>query len=132
MPWRVRLSCRRRQLAEVRVSATQVFCGHHTFSFDQVYGGGGHSPSRLYRDCVEPLVQGIFNGYNATVLAYGQTGSGKTYTMGSHFSPPEKPKGVIPDVLGSMFGRIFSETETEFSLRVGFIEIHKVRHALFE
>ena len=77
-------------------------------------------------------MQGIFNGYNATVLAYGQTGSGKTYTMGSHFSPPEKPKGVIPDVLGSMFGRIFSETETEFSLRVGFIEIHKVRHVLFE
>ena len=79
---------------------------------------------------MEPLVQGIFNGYNATVLAYGQTGSGKTYTMGSHFSPPEKPKGVIPDVLGSMFGRIFSETETEFSLRVGFIEIHKVCQAL--
>jgi excinuclease UvrABC helicase subunit UvrB len=106
----------------------QVFCGHHTFSFDQVYGGGGSSPSRLYRDCVEPLVQGIFNGYNATVLAYGQTGSGKTYTMGSHFSPPEMPKGVIPDVLASMFSRIFSETETQFSLRVGFIEIHKVLH----
>ena len=32
---------------------------------------------------VKPLIQKIFNGYNATVLAYGQTGSGKTFTMGT-------------------------------------------------
>lgn len=37
----------------------------------------------VYSRCVAPLVDGFFNGYNATVMAYGQTGSGKTFTMGS-------------------------------------------------
>lgn len=27
----------------------------------------------MYKTCVEPLVRGIFDGYNATVFAYGQT-----------------------------------------------------------
>jgi hypothetical protein len=88
-------------------------------------------PSKLFNDCVEPLVQGVFNGYNATVLAYGQTGSGKTFTMGSQFVPHERPKGVIPDVLDSMFNRIFSTPDTTFTLRVGFIEIHKVHAPLW-
>ena len=29
---------------------------------------------QVYRECVAPLVEGCFDGYNATVLAYGQTG----------------------------------------------------------
>jgi kinesin family protein 4/21/27 len=39
----------------------------------------------IFEECVAPLVDGLFQGYNATVLAYGQTGSGKTYTMGTRF-----------------------------------------------
>jgi kinesin family protein 4/21/27 len=114
------------QKYDIRVFHAQVCCGHHTFNFDQVYGGGGVSPSRLYPDCIEPLVQGVFNGYNATVFAYGQTGSGKTYTMGSEFTPHEPPRGVIPDCLSTMFAKIAEEQDTSFTLRVGFIEIHKV------
>jgi hypothetical protein len=110
----------------MKESLLQVCCGHHTFSFDQVYGGGGMPPSRLYMDCVEPLVQGVFNGYNATIFAYGQTGSGKTYTMGSQFTPNEPPKGVIPNALATMFSKIEAAKDTAFTLRVGFIEIHKV------
>jgi Kinesin motor domain len=104
-----------------------VCCGHHTFSFDKVYGGGGLDPGALYRDCVEPLVAGVFAGYNATIFAYGQTGSGKTYTMGSQFTPSEPPRGVIPDALDSMFAKIDAARDTAFRLRVGFIEIHKAR-----
>ena len=37
----------------------------------------------VYRKCVSSLLEGCFEGYNATVVAYGQTGSGKTYTMGT-------------------------------------------------
>jgi Kinesin motor domain len=109
----------------------QVCCGHHTFSFDQVFGGGGHTPAKLYGDCVEPLVQGIFGGYNATIFAYGQTGSGKTFTMGSHYSPPQPARGVIPDALESMFAKIDAAKDTAFRMRVGFIEIHKVCPAAF-
>ena len=44
----------------------------HQFTFDYVYGGDhGRPPSELYGQCVKPLVEGLFRGYNATVLAYG-------------------------------------------------------------
>lgn len=36
----------------------------------------------VYTDCVQPLIESFFHGFNATVFAYGQTGSGKTYTIG--------------------------------------------------
>jgi kinesin family protein 4/21/27 len=50
----------------------QICVGQHTFTYDNVYGsGGGDDATNLYPDCVEPLVEGLFKGYNATVFAYG-------------------------------------------------------------
>lgn len=50
----------------------QICVGQHTFTYDNVYGsGGGDDAANLYPDCVEPLVEGLFKGYNATVFAYG-------------------------------------------------------------
>ena len=46
--------------------------GPHSFTFDHVYGGGGASPDLLYEQCIQPLVAGLFSGFNATCLAYGQ------------------------------------------------------------
>ena len=54
----------------------QVFSGTNSFTYDHVFGGGGVPEEDLYNNCVEPLVQGLFKGYNATTFAYGQTGSG--------------------------------------------------------
>ena len=34
----------------------------------------------LFNDSVKFLLDGVVNGYNATVFAYGATGAGKTYT----------------------------------------------------
>ena len=51
----------------------QVVLGQHTFTYDNVYGsGGGYDAANLYPDCVQPLVDGLFKGYNATVFAYGE------------------------------------------------------------
>lgn len=50
----------------------QVLIGSHSFTFDHVYGSTGSSPSSMYEECVTPLVDALFEGYNATVLAYGQ------------------------------------------------------------
>jgi hypothetical protein len=44
---------------------------------------GGAPGGHLYGQCVSPLVDSVFNGFNATCFAYGQTGSGKSYTMGT-------------------------------------------------
>ena len=60
------------------------------------------------------------------VFAYGQTGSGKTYTMGSAFTPGGNTQGVIPKVMDSIFERITCSKDAEYTVRVGFVEIHKV------
>lgn len=50
----------------------QVQIGSHSFTFDRVYGSSGSPSSAMFEECVSPLVDGLFQGYNATVLAYGQ------------------------------------------------------------
>lgn len=50
----------------------QIKIGPHSFTFDHVYGSSGAPSSAMFEDCISPLIHGLFQGYNATVLAYGQ------------------------------------------------------------
>ncbi|XP_054788474.1 kinesin-like protein KIN-4C isoform X2 [Prosopis cineraria] len=103
----------------------QVQIGSHAFTYDYVYHGS-KSPSTVYDDCVAPLVDALFHGYNATVLAYGQTGSGKTYTMGTNYTGEGSNGGIIPKVMENIFKRVEAvQASTEFLIRVSFIEIFK-------
>ncbi|TYI97338.1 hypothetical protein E1A91_D01G137100v1 [Gossypium mustelinum] len=102
----------------------QVQIGTHSFTFDHVYGSTS-SPSWMFEECIVPLVDGLFLGYNATVLAYGQTGSGKTYTMGTGFKDGSQT-GIIPQVMNALFSKIENlKHQIEFQLHVSFIEILK-------
>ena len=53
--------------------------------------------------------------------------AGKTYTMGSAF--PQDPnceyRGVIPQAMEAIFQKINETGNSEFTVRVGFVEIHK-------
>ncbi|KAG4944573.1 hypothetical protein JHK85_049219 [Glycine max] len=103
----------------------QVQIGAHSFTFDHVYGSTGSPSSAMFDECVVSLVDGLFQGYNATVLAYGQTGSGKTYTMGTGFKDGCQ-EGIIPLVMSSLFNKIDTlKHQIEFQLHVSFIEILK-------
>ncbi|CAL1410691.1 unnamed protein product [Linum trigynum] len=103
----------------------QVQIGTHSFTFDHVYGSSGSPSTAMFEECVAPLVDGLFQGYNATVLAYGQTGSGKTYTMGTGFKESYQA-GIVPQVMSVLFGKIETlKHQTEFQLHVSFIEILK-------
>ncbi|XP_028802081.1 kinesin-like protein KIN-4C [Neltuma alba] len=103
----------------------QVQIGSHAFTYDYVYRSS-QSPSTIYEDCVAPLVDALFHGYNATVLAYGQTGSGKTYTMGTNYTGEGSNCGIIPRVMENIFKRVeAAQHSTEFLIRVSFIEIFK-------
>ncbi|XP_071686695.1 kinesin-like protein KIN-4A [Rutidosis leptorrhynchoides] len=103
----------------------QVQLGTHSFTFDHVYGSSGSPSSAMFEDCVSPLVDGLFQGYNATVLAYGQTGSGKTYTMGTGFKDGCQT-GLIPQAMHALFNKIESlQNQIEFQLNVSYIEILK-------
>ncbi|KAH9621896.1 hypothetical protein KSS87_019085 [Heliosperma pusillum] len=104
----------------------QVQIGSHAFTFDYVFGNGAFPSGRIFDECVAPLIDGLFKGYNGTVLAYGQTGSGKTYTMGTNYSGDGNSSGIIPQVMHTIFSRVESmKASSEFLIRVSFIEIFK-------
>ncbi|VAI16559.1 unnamed protein product [Triticum turgidum subsp. durum] len=102
-----------------------VQIGTHSFTFDHVYGSSGTPSTAMFDECVAPLVEGLFQGYNATVLAYGQTGSGKTYTMGTACKEGTHV-GIIPRAMAALFDKIEKlKNQVDFQLRVSFIEILK-------
>ncbi|OAY79180.1 Kinesin-like protein BC2, partial [Ananas comosus] len=104
----------------------QVQIGSYAFTYDHVYGSSGSPYSSLFEECVLPLVDALFSGYNATVLAYGQTGSGKTYTMGTNYTGESNSGGIIPLVIETIFKKVeMMKDSTEFLIRVSFIEIFK-------
>ena len=50
------------------------------YTFDRVFAPN-FTQENVFAYTMEPLIQAVIDGYNATVLAYGQTGSGKTHTI---------------------------------------------------
>ena len=104
-----------------------VIRNNKAFTYDYVFDHTSMQ-EQLYNQAVEPLLDGLFKGYNATVLAYGQTGSGKTYSMGTSFSlcssEDETTQGVIPRVIKRIFTEIDSRKDQyEFMLKVSFLEV---------
>ncbi|TMS39318.1 hypothetical protein L596_005866 [Steinernema carpocapsae] len=140
---RVRPLNARERLEQNRICATVHAEDHEIalgddrlFTFDQVFDLSCNQFS-IYNNCVHDLVQGLFDGYNATVLAYGQTGSGKTYTMGtaldavSNELTPET--GVIPRAIKQLFEEMLLRVEAskdkgipepKFNVLVQFVELY--------
>uniref|UniRef100_A0A8C3UJH1 Kinesin family member 21B n=1 Tax=Catharus ustulatus TaxID=91951 RepID=A0A8C3UJH1_CATUS len=90
---------------------------------------------RIYTTCMGKLIEGCFEGYNATVLAYGQTGAGKTYTMGTGFdmSISEEEQGIIPRAISHLFSGIEERKRAaqsqgvaapEFKVSAQFLELY--------
>ncbi|KAM8972094.1 kinesin-like protein KIF21A [Pelodytes ibericus] len=83
----------------------QVLLGKDkAFTFDHVFDIDSNQ-EEIYIQCTEKLIEGCFEGYNATVFAYGQTGSGKTYTMGTGFDVNllEEEQGIITRAVKHLF-----------------------------
>ena len=91
----------------------------------------------MYDDTSKDLVEGCFEGYNATVLAYGQTGSGKTYTMGTGFemggAKGSLSVGIIPRAIRHLFNGIQKRQDEakengtkvpEFKVSAQFMELY--------
>ncbi|KAI3720855.1 hypothetical protein L2E82_31854 [Cichorium intybus] len=49
-------------------SRCNLVVGTHSFTFNHVCGSSGSPSSPMFEDCVSPLVYGLFQGYNATVV----------------------------------------------------------------
>uniref|UniRef100_UPI0037E7B87F kinesin-like protein KIF27 n=1 Tax=Semicossyphus pulcher TaxID=241346 RepID=UPI0037E7B87F len=106
--------------------STQVMLGSEKlFSFDHAFGPTA-SQDEVYESCVQPLVESLVDGYNATVFCYGQTGSGKTYTLGGWSLDEEG--GIIDRVAQDVF-LLLGQKRTdsggvEAKVRVSYMELH--------
>ncbi|XP_048409691.1 kinesin-like protein KIF21A isoform X1 [Stegostoma tigrinum] len=113
----------------------QVVLGNDkAFTFDFVYDMDTQQ-EEIYMKCVEKLIDGCLEGYNATVLAYGQTGSGKTYTMGTGFDVniTEIEQGIIPRAVKHLYCGIEERKRVaierglpapEFKVNAQFLELY--------
>ncbi|MEE6508535.1 hypothetical protein FKM82_021704 [Ascaphus truei] len=105
----------------------QVIVGNEkSFTYDYVFDPSAEQ-EEVFNTAVAPLIKGLFEGYNATVLAYGQTGSGKTFSMGGAYSQDHSDElavGVIPRVIRSLFKEIEERPDWEFLLKVSYLEIY--------
>ncbi|CAD5124620.1 DgyrCDS12889 [Dimorphilus gyrociliatus] len=136
IPVKVALRCRplgQKEILEGCANCIDFACdepqvilgGHKSFTYD--YAFPAHmGQDTIYQEAVAPLVEGIFDGYNATVLAYGQTGSGKTHTMsGSDHSPVEENKeGVIQKVIYDLFEGFRERTDFNYTTKVTYLELY--------
>lgn len=104
------------------------------FTYDFVYDTAA-TQEEVYDDTVRPLIEGCFDGFNATVLAYGQTGSGKTFSMGTGFDVGIQPStvGIIPRAVRHLFDGIQTRLEEakennvtppEFKVSAQFMELY--------
>jgi len=102
-----------------------------TFQFDKVFGVQSKQ-IEVYRAVVEPLILQVMQGYNCTVFAYGQTGTGKTFTMEGGDGREEAgvtwendpTSGIIPRALAQVFDELRVQQDTEFTVRVSFLELY--------
>ncbi|XP_029018357.1 kinesin-like protein KIF21A isoform X2 [Betta splendens] len=104
------------------------------FTYDFVFDMDTQQDS-IYTHCTERLIDGCFEGYNATIFAYGQTGSGKTYTMGTGFDVNigEDELGIIPRAVNHLFRGIEERRQAateqgrpvpEFKINAQFLELY--------
>ena len=132
---RVCVRCRPLSLKEgrgkkcVALVRDRITVGDKVFTFDGVYGESS-TQEEVFNGSISGLVEGCFQGFNATVLAYGQTGSGKTHTMiGNALTGESDEEGVIPRAVRYIFHILHEKmksTEGKIvpSLHVSFIEIY--------
>uniref|UniRef100_A0A673CFF6 Kinesin-like protein KIF21A n=1 Tax=Sphaeramia orbicularis TaxID=375764 RepID=A0A673CFF6_9TELE len=104
------------------------------FTYDYVFDMDTQQDA-IYTHCTETLIEGCFEGYNATIFAYGQTGSGKTYTMGTGFDVNigEDELGIIPRAVNHLFRGIEERRQAateqgrpvpEFKINAQFLELY--------
>jgi kinesin family protein 18/19 len=115
---------------EVRTSVTSS--GQNTFAhgtrkprdiryaFDRVLDDTC-SQETVFEKTTKPLLDGILNGFNASVFAYGATGCGKTHTISGTAEDP----GLIFLTMRELYKRIEdSKDDFEVNVRLSYLEIY--------
>ena len=90
-----------------------------TYAFDFAFDKNC-SQYTVFENSTKFLIDGVVNGYNATVFAYGATGAGKTYTMLGNENNP----GIMPLTLRELFNKVNSFNDREYNLKFWYLEIY--------
>jgi len=90
------------------------------YAFDYAFDADA-GQKEIFESTTKFLVDGILEGYNATVFAYGATGAGKTYTMVGTENHP----GNMYLTLKELFVNIKQQKNNyNYDIRVSFLEIY--------
>jgi kinesin family protein 18/19 len=91
-----------------------------TYAFDFAFDKYS-TQLQLFENTTKFLIDGVVNGFNATVFAYGATGAGKTYTM---LGNDENP-GIMPNTLAELFKKVeMYSNEREYKIKLWYLEIY--------
>ncbi|KAL4486672.1 hypothetical protein ABPG72_022147 [Tetrahymena utriculariae] len=86
------------------------------YAFDETI-----SQTEIYEKTSKFLLDGVIEGFNATVFAYGATGAGKTYTMVGN---PDNP-GIMARTMNQLYYLIQENSnQNHFIVRVSYLEIY--------
>ena len=69
-----------------------------SMTFDYIFDEN-ETQENIFNSTTKFLIEGVVNGFNATIFTYGATGAGKTYTMFGN----EKNPGIIYLTLKELF-----------------------------
>jgi kinesin family protein 18/19 len=90
-----------------------------TYAFDYAFDKFTKQKT-VFEKSTKFLIDGVVNGYNATVFAYGATGAGKTYTMlGTELNP-----GIMVLTLEELFDKVNSFYDRDYKLKFWLLEIY--------
>jgi len=85
------------------------------FAFDK-----NTTQDEVYTNTAKFLLDGVIEGFNATVFAYGATGAGKTYTM---VGTGENP-GVMVRSLKDLFSLVDMQKDKAIKIHISYVEIY--------
>ena len=100
----------------------ETFCSDIRFGFDNIFDSHCSS-AEVFERTTKPILDGVLDGYNATVFAYGATGAGKTHTMLGSTDEP----GVMVQTVEELYRRIeagTSEWKTEVAISYLEVRLH--------
>ncbi|ORY34049.1 kinesin motor domain-domain-containing protein [Naematelia encephala] len=90
------------------------------YIFDQVFPMDA-TQEMVFERTAKPLLDGVLDGYNATVFAYGATGCGKTHTISGNEADP----GITIRIMRELFEKIEeSKDEYDTYIELSMVEIY--------
>ncbi|XP_071732971.1 kinesin-like protein KIN-UC isoform X2 [Rutidosis leptorrhynchoides] len=90
------------------------------YRFDELFTESA-SQMRVYEAVAKPVVEGVLNGYNGTIMAYGQTGTGKTYTLGKLGKDDTSERGIMVRALEDI---IAAASLASDSVEISYLQIY--------